>query len=80
MPEHITVADNAWRTPAPLEFYVDFETVSNMADDFSRLPRVGGQPLIFQIGCGRWDDDNWRFEQWTVDRRLADALKAADDD
>ena len=67
-PDRIRHADAAWRTPAPLEFYVDFETVSNLNDDFSALPSVGGQPLIFQIGCGRFESGEWRVEQWTVDR------------
>jgi hypothetical protein len=71
----ITHADQAWRAALPLELYVDFETVSNLADDFTRLPEIGGQPLIFQIGCGRWASDpadptgtpRWDFAQWTVD-------------
>ncbi len=66
-PQRFDRADPAWRTPAPAEFYVDFETVSNLADDFSRLPLVGGQPLIFQVGCGWLEDGTWRFKQWTVD-------------
>ena len=57
-----------WLRPAPLELFVDFETVSNMADDFSRLPLEGGQPLIFQIDCGWLEGGEWRFDQWTVDR------------
>jgi hypothetical protein len=68
MPERIAGVDDAWRTPARLEFFVDFETVSNLNDDFSRLPEMGGQQLIFQVGCGRWDAGEWRFAQWTVDR------------
>ena len=68
LPKRISGAGSEWRTSAPLEFYVDFETVSNVADDFSRLPNVGGQPLIFQIGCGHWENGAWRFGQWTVDR------------
>ncbi|HEX5466354.1 MAG TPA: hypothetical protein VFW92_06730, partial [Candidatus Limnocylindrales bacterium] len=69
LPKRLTTADPAWRTVAPLELYVDFETVSNINDDFSRLPQVGGQTLIFQIGCGHWaEDGRWAFEQWTVDR------------
>ncbi len=67
----ITHADDGWRRRVPLELYVDFETVSNLADDFTRLPEVGGQPLIFQIGCGRWSAEPsgapvWEFSQWTV--------------
>ena len=68
LPERITGVPTTWRTPAPLELYVDFETVSNLADDFSALPAVGGQTLIFQIGCGRCEAGEWRFAQWTVDR------------
>ena len=68
LPERISGVDPAWRVSAPLEFYVDFETVSDMADDFSRLPDAGGQTLIFQVGCGHWEDGAWRFAQWTVDR------------
>ncbi|MDQ3870853.1 MAG: hypothetical protein M3301_04460 [Chloroflexota bacterium] len=67
-PDRIRHADPEWRTPTALEFYVDFETVSNLNDDFSALPAIGGQPLVFQIGCGRFEDGTWRFEQWTVDR------------
>ena len=43
-----------WATPQPLEFFVDFETASNLDDDFSRLPEQGGQALIFMIGCGHF--------------------------
>lgn len=81
VPERIVVADPAWRDVAPLEFYVDFETVSNLDDDFSALPKLGGQPLIVQVGCGYVDRSGaWRFGQWTVDaltveqeRRVLDA-------
>jgi hypothetical protein len=60
----------AWREHAPLELYVDFETVSNIADDFTSLPAVGGWAGIFQVGCG-WvapASGEWRFAQWTADR------------
>ena len=38
--------------PVTPEFYVDFETVSDLDEDFSTFPIAGGQPLIFMIGCG----------------------------
>ena len=41
-----------WRRRSPAEAYVDFEFLSDLADDFSTFPRKGGQALIFQIGCG----------------------------
>ncbi len=72
LPERLDLDDDTWLRPAPLELFVDFETVSNMADDFSTLPLEGGQPLIFQVGCGRLEDGEWVFDperdQWTVDR------------
>jgi hypothetical protein len=72
LPSELTTDDDTWKRPAPLELFVDFETVSNMADDFSQLPAQSGQPLIFQIGCGRLQDGKWRFDptvdQWTVER------------
>jgi len=72
LPPRLLLDDDTWMRPAPLELFVDFETVSNMADDFTQLPREGGLPLIFQIGCGRLEDGEWQFDpdldQWTVDR------------
>ena len=72
LPARLDLEDETWLSPAPLELFVDFETVSNMADDFRALPGEGGQPLIFQIGCGRLEDGEWVFDpqldQWTVDR------------
>jgi len=68
LPTRISRIGDTWRTPAPLELYVDFETVSNLADDFRALPDIGGQPLIFQIGCGRYEGNHWEFWQRTTQR------------
>lgn len=65
-----------WRVPAPAEFIVDFESVSNINDDFAALPAIGGQAMIFQIGCGWLEDGtrpgtkkgDWGFRQFTTDR------------
>jgi hypothetical protein len=72
LPQKIKLTDPDWRTPTPLEFYVDFETVGNIGDDFSQLPYAGGQTLIFQVGYGHLVDGEWRFQQQTV-RRLTEA-------
>jgi len=56
-----------WHPEPPIEFYVDFETVSDLADDFSRLPQKGGQPLIFMIGCGHIEKTQWQFESFVID-------------
>ena len=58
-PVRVHAAEDEWRTPGTVEFYVDFETVNDLADDFSRIPERGGQPLIFMIGCGHVEDGEW---------------------
>jgi len=65
-PAHVAADVERWRDRARLERYVDFETVSDLADDFAAFPRRGGQALIFQIGCGALDDGRWFFHQFTA--------------
>jgi len=65
-PARIDADDGRWREPAPVELYVDFETVNDLNDDFVSFPRKGGQSLIFQIGCGTYVDRDWRFAQFTA--------------
>jgi len=58
-----------WRSPAPVEFFADFETTNDVNDDFSTFPRRGGQPLIFMVGCGyHAGDGGWNFRVFTADR------------
>jgi len=75
-PEQVTVNHELWRLPKPAEFYVDFETVSDLDDDFSRLPQKGGQPLIFMVGCGYLADptdlQTWAFKVFTANRLSTD--------
>lgn len=68
LPDRIVRPDAAWRIATRPEFFVDFETVSSLDDDFTGLPAVGGQALVFQIGCGHMDGGGWHFAQWTADR------------
>ncbi|HZP97347.1 MAG TPA: hypothetical protein VFC31_13590 [Candidatus Limnocylindria bacterium] len=72
--------DGDWRIPAPLEAYVDFEFLQDLADDFSAFPRKGGQALIFQIGCGTYRAAEWRFRQFTADELTLDAEARMIDD
>ena len=51
-PSHVSANESLWREPAVAELYVDFETVSDLNDDFTAFPQAGGQPLFFMIGCG----------------------------
>ena len=66
-PARIAAARAEWFAP-PLEFYVDFETVGDLDDDFARFPERGGQPLIFMVGCGHLEAGEWKFECFIADR------------
>lgn len=67
-PDRLTVGEELWRKGVTPEFYVDFETVSNLDDDFSHFPVAGGEPLIFMIGCGHSSgppgDPAWTFRNF----------------
>ena len=67
LPERVHSARKEWITPTPVEFYVDFETVGDLNDDFSRFPEKGGQSLIFMVGCGHIEDGEWHFECFIAD-------------
>lgn len=73
MPNKIVNTDNSWRNGNHLEFYVDFETVSDLDDDFSTIPVSGGQPLIFMIGCGHLEGEEWKWECFTTDSLTEDS-------
>ena len=75
-PDHIQTAEEEWRLEPSLEFYVDFETVQDLNDDFSLIPEKGGQPLIFMIGSGHIERGEWRYVCFTVDE-LTEACEAA---
>jgi hypothetical protein len=79
-PARVHAAENEWRPTPPLEFYVDFETVSNLADDFSRIPGQNGQPLIFMVGCGHMEDGAWEYRCFIADQLLEPAEAAMLDD
>ena len=68
LPQRIGSARSEWIITPQLEFYVDFETVSNLDDDFARFPLKKGQPLIFMIGCGHIEMGEWRFESFIADQ------------
>ncbi len=67
-PESVTVEEELWRERRPLEFFVDFETVNDLSDDFSAFPQAGGQAMIFMIGCGHIEEGEWRFRCFIADR------------
>ena len=79
MPSHVSAAEDEWRSEPALEFFVDFETVSNLDDDFTRIPEQNGQPLIFMVGCGHREAGEWAFRSFTVESLTEDAEAATID-
>ena len=69
-PDRVTANEALWREPVVPEFYVDFETVSDLDDDFSNFPEARGEPLVFMIGCGHFsgppENPQWNFRGFTV--------------
>ena len=66
-PAHISKTKSEWHTSSGVEFFVDFEYCTDLADDFSTLPEKGGQPLIFMIGCGHLESEEWQFKSLVVE-------------
>ena len=62
LPLRIGATRGEWHAVPGVEFYVDFEYCSDLNDDFSKLPEKGGQPLIFMIGCGHVEREEWQFK------------------
>jgi len=66
-PQKVMSSRDVWYKPGPVEFYVDFEMINDLADNFEDFPDKGGQPLIFMIGCGHLDKNNkWQFRSFVV--------------
>ncbi len=65
-PSLISEQRKVWHATPNLEFYVDFEYCTDLNDDFRLLPRKGGQPLIFMIGCGHLENGDWEFRSFVV--------------
>lgn len=71
-PAKVTAGGDAWRDPG-LAFYVDFETVSDMNDDFSLIPQRGGANMIFLIGCGHVEGRRWHYRSFLARELSAEA-------
>lgn len=75
LPEKIIQCNQDWRINDDVEFFVDFETVSDLDDDFTKIPESGGTPLIFMIGCGHVESGEWVWSCFTTDS-LCEASEA----
>ena len=59
-----------WQVRKVLEFFVDFENVSDIIDTFRNLPEANALSMIFMIGVGYIDPETqrWAFQNFTVDQ------------
>ena len=65
-----------WKVPELVEFFVDFETVSDINDSFENIPQAGGTPMIYMIGCGYKDPFT---HKWIFRNFIANRLQYADE-
>lgn len=72
-PARIQADEGSWREFNGVEFFVDFETVSDLDDDFWSFPIKGGSPCIFMVGCGHVEDGKWMFECFVADDLTSDS-------
>lgn len=71
-PKTIYNNDYGWKTPQTIEFYVDFETVSDILTDFGDLPEIKTSSMIFMIGVGYVNplSNKWHYRNFVVDSLL----------
>lgn len=67
-PGTVMTLRDEWKVKKGPEFFVDFEYVSDLDDDFSQFPQKGGNPRIYMIGCGHEEDGRWQFECFIANR------------
>jgi len=71
-PDRISVSESIWRPVPSLEFFVDFETVSDLDDDLAKFPVRGGCAMIFMIGCGHVQAGQWQHRVFTTNALVVD--------
>lgn len=62
-PKKIIGNTSDWRYSTN-EIFVDFETKSDIFADFSELPHQKSTDMIFMIGVGWVDDNNWQYKNF----------------
>jgi hypothetical protein len=76
-PDKININYNNWKEKELLEFFVDFESVTDVISDFSNMPYSDSENLIFLIGLGYINPDTniWEFKYFNVNRLTNDEEK-----
>lgn len=58
-----------WKNKSTVEFYIDFETINDVFDDFTEMPTCESLDMIFMIGVGYEcpETGKWVYQDFTVD-------------
>lgn len=54
------------------EIFIDFETFSNIFDDFSQLPRSQNTDMIFMIGIGYTENNTFKYKHFLAENNTID--------
>ena len=72
IPRYIDNNPYDWQRPLSVEFFLDFEILTNIFDDFSQMPQIGSSTKVFMIGLGvsirnngkvQWEYYNFRVPE-----------------
>ena len=70
---NIVSYNGTFNTKNQFEFYVDFETVNDLNDDFTKIPSANGDNCVFMIGVG-WispENNTWKYKSFVVNNLSA---------
>lgn len=68
LPKKLVYNVDNWINTNDLEFYVDFESVTDIVSDFSKLPFSDYDNIIYLIGVGYVYKKTFRYRKFVVDK------------
>ncbi len=68
LPKKIESNAGDWQHPTQTEFFVDFETVTDVVSDFNNVPVSDYDNIIYLIGVGRATKHGFKYRKFVVDR------------
>lgn len=69
LPKKIKNNDYNWNEENNNELYIDFETFSDLCDNFKEFPKQKSFNIIYMIGIGKKDSNgNWSYKSFICDK------------
>lgn len=66
LPTQITNNQQDWKQFDPQEIYIDFETFSDICQNFDTLPQQPAMNMIFMIGVTYFKEGFWRYKSYII--------------